>query len=190
MLQVARNVTDGIGGFLLGKCYLILDRDTKYSQGFREFLEREGIKVIRLPPRSPNLNAYAERFVRSIKDELIYRMIFFGAASLRRAFKEYMAHYHIERNHQGLSNRLLRPSSGVSRSDGVVNRRKRLGGMLSYYQLVGLVRADGLLIQALDVRRQQAVQAKLAALLLRERRAFVQPWAFEEIHPARAFLQT
>ena len=131
MLQVACNFTDGIGGFLLGKCYLILDRDTKYSQGFREFLEREGIKVIRLPPRSLNLNAYAERFVRSIKDELIYRMIFFGEASLRRAFKEYMAHYHIERNHPGLGNRLLRPSSGVSRSDGVVNRRKRLGGMLS-----------------------------------------------------------
>ena len=85
-------------------------------------------------PRSPNLNAYAERFVRSIKDELIYRMIFFGEASLHLAFKEYMAHYHIERNHQGLGNRLLRPSSGVSRSDSVVNRRKRLGGMLSYYQ--------------------------------------------------------
>ncbi|MGH8489639.1 MAG: integrase core domain-containing protein [Gammaproteobacteria bacterium] len=86
--------TRSVDGFLLDKRYLILDRDTKYSQAF---LEREDIDIIRLPPRSPNLNAYAERFVRSIKEELINRMIFFGEASLRRAIREYMVHYHTER---------------------------------------------------------------------------------------------
>ena len=110
-----------------------LDRDTKYSQAFRGFLEREGIDIIRLPPRSPNLNAYAERFVRSIKEELINRMIFFGEASLRRAIREYMAHYHTERNHQGLGNQLIKPSNVVTLPSSVIHRRERLGGMLSYY---------------------------------------------------------
>jgi len=74
---------------------------------FRGFLEREGIEILRLPPRSPNLNAYAERFVRSIKEEMIRRMIFFGQAPLRRAIREYLAHYHAERNHQGLGNHVV-----------------------------------------------------------------------------------
>ena len=65
------------------------------------------MEIIRLPPKSPNLNAYAERFERSIKDECLNRMIFIGEASLRRAVREFMAHYHAERNHQGLGNRLI-----------------------------------------------------------------------------------
>src|SRR6266849_5427441 len=109
MLQIARNVTDLQSGALRAKRYLIIDRDTKYSQQFRRLVEDSGTKVIRLPPRSPNLNAYAERFVRSIKDECLDRMIFVGQASLRRAVREYIEHYHIERNHQGLENRLLHP---------------------------------------------------------------------------------
>ena len=99
MMQVGRNLTDVVDGFLLGKRYLIVDRDTQYSQAFRGLLERS-IESIRLPPKSPNLNAYAERFVRSIKEEIIHRMILFGEASLRRALREYMGHYHTERNHQ------------------------------------------------------------------------------------------
>jgi transposase InsO family protein len=95
------------------KRYLILDRDAKYSDGFRNVLLREGIHVVRLPPRSPNLNAFAERFVRSIKEECLNRMIFFGQASLRHAITQYMAHYHGERNHQGIGNRLLQPLSTV-----------------------------------------------------------------------------
>jgi transposase InsO family protein len=86
MTQIARNLTDLNDGFLRGKRYLILDRDTKYSDAFRSVLVREGIQVIRLPPRSPNLNAFAERFVRSIKEECLSRMIFFvriGIASAR-----------------------------------------------------------------------------------------------------------
>ena len=82
---------------------------------------------------SPNLNAYAERFVRSIKDECLNRMIFVGQASLRRAIAHYMAHYHAERNHQGLANRLIRPEPGPELVNGSVYRRPRLGGMLNYY---------------------------------------------------------
>jgi transposase InsO family protein len=131
--QIARNVTDADAGFLRGKTHLILDRDTKYSDAFRALLAREGIHVIRLPPRSPNLNSYAERFVRSIKEECLSRLIFFGAASLRRAITQYLSHYHRERNHQGLGNRLLQPGAAIGELHGPVIRRQRLGGMLSYY---------------------------------------------------------
>lgn len=109
MTQVARNLTDTESGFLRGPQCLILDRDTEYSAEFRNALDREGIHLIRLPPRSPNLNAFAERFVRSLKTECLNRMIFFGQDSLRHAVREFMAHYHAERNHQGLENRLVRP---------------------------------------------------------------------------------
>ena len=102
MLQVGRNLIDEESGALASKRYLILDRDAKYSQQFRRLIEEGGTEVIRLPPMSPNLNAHAERFVRSIKHECSNRMIFFGQASLRRAIGEFMAHYHEERNHQGL----------------------------------------------------------------------------------------
>ena len=81
-------------GALHAKRYLIIDRDTKYSEQFRRLIRDNGTKVIRLPPMSPNLNAYAERFVRSIKDECLNRMIFIGQASLRRAVAEYLDHYH------------------------------------------------------------------------------------------------
>src|SRR6266581_8722326 len=107
MLQIARNVTDSQVGALHSKRYLIIDRDTKYSEQFRRLIRDNGTKVIRLPPRSPNLNAYAERFVRSIKEECLDRMIFVGQASLRRAVREYVEHYQRERNHQGLENRLI-----------------------------------------------------------------------------------
>lgn len=132
MTQIARNVTDTEDGFLRGKRYLILDRDTKYSAEFRNALDREGIHLIRLPPRSPNLNAFAERFVRSIKSECLNRMIFFGQDSLQHAISQFMAHYHAERNHQGLENRLLRPAPVITPSQPV-RQRQRLGGMLNYY---------------------------------------------------------
>jgi putative transposase len=132
MMQVARNLTDVDDAFLRGKRYLILDRDTKYSNAFRSLLVQDGIKIIRLPPNSPNLNAYSERFVRSIKEECLNRMIFFGQASLRHAVKHFMAHYHAERNHQGLGNRLLHISI-TALFNGPIQRRERLGGMLNYY---------------------------------------------------------
>ena len=115
------------------KSYLIIDRDTKYSQQFRRLVQDSGTKVIRLPPMSPNLNAYAERFVRSIKDECLDRMIFVGQASLRRAVREYIEHYHRERNHQGLANRLLYAPTLVPANSGPIDCHARLGGTLNFY---------------------------------------------------------
>ena len=110
-----------------------MDRDTKYSAAFRAALTRERIEPIRLPPRSPNLNAYAERFVRSVKTECTGRMVFLSRSSLERALTQYLAHYHEERNHQGLQNRLLKRSDRPIHLGGRVERRERLGGMLNFY---------------------------------------------------------
>ena len=136
MLQMTRNAFDCEQGILCDMRYLIIDRDTKYSDGFRQLISSQGIEVVRLPPRSPNLNAYAERFDRSVKEECLNRMIFIGQSSLRRAISAYVVHYHHERNHQGLSNRLIRPSGAESDSRGTVRLRRRLGGMLNYYERV------------------------------------------------------
>ena len=133
MTQIARNVTDTHDGFLRDTQYLIMDRDTKYSDAFRGIITRAGTDVVRLPPRSPNLNAFAERFVRSIKEECLNRMIFVGRASLQHAATQYLTHYHSERNHQGLCNRLLIAADGVYEPCVTVKRRERLGRMLSYY---------------------------------------------------------
>ncbi len=152
MLQVGRNMLDDADGVLRGKRYLIIDRDSKYSLRFREIAEEGGTAVIRLPPLSPNLNAFAERFVRSIKEECLGKMIFFGQGSLRRAITEYVAHYHEERNHQGLGNRRIRPSPVCAANEGVVRRRPRLGGMLSYYYRLA---AESLRSIFRTVRRQR-----------------------------------
>ncbi len=133
MMQVGRNLTDPVDGFLLHKRFLILDRDNKFTTDFRNLIEHSGTNVIRLPHRSPNLNAYAERFVLSIKSECLERMIFFGERSLRRAVAEFVRHYHGERNHQGLDNQLIKPDEAVGSRQGGVQCRQRLGGMLNYY---------------------------------------------------------
>ncbi len=133
MMQIGRNLTDVSGGFLADKRFLIMDRDRKYCEGFRSLLEESGTNVLRLPPRSPNLNAYAERFVLSIKQECLERMIFFSEKSLRRAVFAYVAHYHRERNHQGLDNRLIEPEEGVREKGRKVCCRERIGGILKFY---------------------------------------------------------
>ena len=133
MTQVAKNLTDSIDGFLLGKRYVLMDRDGKFSPRFRGILDNEGAKPLRLPPRSPNLNSYLERFMRSLKSESLDRMIFFGEKSLRRAVTAYLEHYHAERNHQGLDNSLIDPGEEVGAVAGKIECRKRLGGMLRYY---------------------------------------------------------
>ena len=92
------------------KRYLIHDRDPLYTAQFLGILVESGVESLKLPPRSPNLNAFAERFVKSIKEECLERMIFFGEDALRTAIREYLTHYHAERNHQGLNNRLLIPT--------------------------------------------------------------------------------
>ena len=137
IIQIGRNMTDVETGMLLGKRKLIIDRDTKYCHDFRQLLEQSGTAVIRLPPRSPNLNAYAERFVGSIKSECLNRLIFFGGASLRRAVREFALHYHHERNHQGMENQILTPSANDEQySTGPIRCHSRLGGMLNYYDRV------------------------------------------------------
>jgi len=109
MIQIARNLTDGVDGFFEGRRYLIHDRDPLYTQQFLSMLGEAGIESVKLPPRSPNLNPYAERFVRTIKEGCLDQMIFFGENSLRQAIHEFVIHYHRERNHQGLENRLITP---------------------------------------------------------------------------------
>ena len=133
MQQIGRNVTDCVDGFLSNFRYVILDRDPLYADAFRRLLEGAGIKVIRLPARSPNLNAYAERFVRTIKESCLNRMIFFGEDTLRRAISEFMIHYHHERSHQGLGNRLIDPQDEAGSLEGSLQCRERLGGVLRYY---------------------------------------------------------
>jgi hypothetical protein len=107
MTQIGRNLTDPVDGLLAGKRYLIHDRDPLFTGVFLTMLEGCGIESVKLPPRSPNLNAYAERFVRSIKESCLDRLILFGESSLRTAVGEFIEHYHHERNHQGLENRLV-----------------------------------------------------------------------------------
>ncbi len=133
MNQIGRNLTDAFDGFLLDVRYLILDRDSTYTGAFRDLLKQAGIKAVRLPARSPNLNAYAERFVRTIKEGCLDRMIFFGEQSLRNAIREFVTHYHHERNHQGLGNRLIDPKHEIGSVAGSVACGERLGGMLRYY---------------------------------------------------------
>jgi putative transposase len=133
MLQVARNLNDAEAGFLCGKKYLLMDRDTKFSETFRVTLEQGGVEAVRLPPRSPNLSPHIERFMRSAKEECLERMIFFGARALQAAVVAFLEHFHAERNHQGLGNRLIEPGEEVGRLAGEVVCRERVGGMLRYY---------------------------------------------------------
>jgi putative transposase len=91
------------------------------------------VKPVILPPRRPNLNAHYERFVRSIKEEALDQMVMFGERFLHHGLRQYLAHYHTERNHQGLDNQLIGPELERSRQGDVVVRRDRLGGLLSYY---------------------------------------------------------
>jgi hypothetical protein len=132
MKQVGRNLTDCLDGFLCECRYLIHDRSTLFTKEFLSILEGAGVKSVRLPARSPNLNACAERFVRSIKSECLDRMILIGEGSLRRAVGQFCEHYHRERNHQGLENRIIEREFGPA-GEGEVNCRERLGGLLRYY---------------------------------------------------------
>ena len=133
MTQIARNLTDPDEGFLNGTRYVIMDRDAKFCPAFRRFLQKAGTQPVLLPPRSPNLNAYVERFMRSIKSECLSRLIFIGEKSLKRAVSAYLEHYHRERNHQGLDNRLITPGDEVGQVVGTIECRERLGGLLRYY---------------------------------------------------------
>jgi integrase-like protein len=129
--QMARNLTDVDEGFLNGRRYLIHDRDPLFTDEFRRILRSGGVKTVKLPAQSPDLNAYAERFVRSIREECLSRVIPLGERHLRWVVGEYMKHYHLERNHQGLGNEMIEPIEEPGR--GRVVCRGRLGGLLKYY---------------------------------------------------------
>jgi hypothetical protein len=135
MRQVACNATlEGIGR-LNGCRYLLHYRDAKFCSEFRETLAAGGVKCLRLPACSPNLNAFAERWVRSVKEECLSHLILFGEASLRKALTQFQEHYHSERNHQGKGNVLLFPAA-EERPKGrmsPIECRERLGGLLKYY---------------------------------------------------------
>src|SRR5437879_10313424 len=134
MMQIARNMTMEQWGFLSPGQYLIHDRDDTFCPAFQRLIDEAGVKRMPLPPRSPNLNAYAERWVRSVKEECLSRLILCGEASLRHALTQYGAHFHHERNHQGKGNVLLFPAvSRDTESQGTKQCRERLGGLLKYY---------------------------------------------------------
>jgi transposase InsO family protein len=135
MQQVARNASMQDSGYLNGCRYLLHDHDQKFCREFQDTLAAGGVKCLRLPARSPNLNAHAERWVRSIKEECLSRLILFGENSLRRVVSEFLEHYHQERNHQGKNNVLLFPAPAPlepGRRPGI-HCRERLGGLLRYY---------------------------------------------------------
>jgi putative transposase len=133
--QVARNATMEGTGYLNGRRYLLHDRDQKFCREFQQTLAAGGVKCLTLPARSPNLNCYSERWVRSVKAECLSQLILFGESSLRRTLKNFCQHYHGERNHQGKGNKLLfhQPCPADCARRGTVRCRKRLGGLLKYY---------------------------------------------------------
>ncbi len=125
--QMARELTNHEDGFLNRKKHLIMDRDTKFCESFRTLLSNEDVEPVRLPPRSPNMNAHLERFFGSLKSECLDRLILFGE-------KEYLEHYHAERPHQGLGNDLIVPMQTTSSLDGKIETTERLGGLLRSYR--------------------------------------------------------
>jgi putative transposase len=134
MEQIGHSATQDTWGYLHPCRYVLHDRDTKFCASFRSALASGGVKTISLPARSPNLNAFAERWVRSVKQECLSKLILFGEAPLSRVLAEYSRHYHSERNHQGKSNKLLFPHPDELNQPGPVECRHRLGGLLKYYR--------------------------------------------------------
>jgi putative transposase len=132
MTQAARCLTGAVDGFLVGYRALICDRDKKSTDGFRRLLEGAGVRLVQTPIQAPNANAYAERFVRSIREECLDRLILFGERRLRHVVDQFVAHYHGERNHQGLGNELIARQSDQNGGTHLCCR-ERLGGLLRYY---------------------------------------------------------
>ena len=129
--QIARSATQESWGYLSRCRYVLHDRDKKFCASFRSVLTAAGVKPILLPAKSPNLNAYAERWVRSVKQECLSRLVLLGEGPLQRSLTEYAAHYHLERNHQGKGNKLLTPP--VEHKGLKIHCLHRLGGLLKFY---------------------------------------------------------
>jgi len=133
MIQIARNLTDAEDGFLVGMRHLVLDRDPVFTAAFRKLLMDCGVKVVRLPARSSNLNAYVERFVLSIKSECLDRIVPLGDTHLRWAVSQYILHYNAQRPHQGLDGALIEGDGRSVSAEGEVRCRERVGGTLRFY---------------------------------------------------------
>jgi putative transposase len=133
MAQAARNLVDIFDGFLKDHRYFIVDRDPLFTKKFRGILKDHGVKTVRLPARSPNLNAYAERFVLTIKTECLNHIVPLGERHLRRAVRQFAEHYHLERNHQGLDNALIMRTAEPANQNAPIVCRERLGGFLKHY---------------------------------------------------------
>jgi putative transposase len=127
-----RSLSNAMDGILADGCVLICDRDRKWSRAALALLHQEGVRIIQTPFRAPNCNAYAERFVRSIKEECLERVILLGERHLRCTIAEFVTHYQSERNHQGIGNELIQPLDRAN-DKGPVRRRQRIGGVLNYY---------------------------------------------------------
>jgi len=134
VVQRFREMTFEDDPFLKDKNYLIVDRGTVFTDKLDRLLKGEGIKLLRLPPSSPNLNAHVERFNRTIKDEALNRVILFGEAHLRRVVEEFAEFYHEERPHQGIGNRIIDGTPGPT--SGEIHCRERLGGLLKFYHRI------------------------------------------------------
>jgi transposase InsO family protein len=135
MMQVARNLTMDGWGVLKPGHYLIHDRDTKFCAAFKQVLDGVGVKRLRLPPRSPNLNAIAERWVRAVKSEALSQLILFGERSLHHVLSAYVTHYHTEHCHQGLGNVIPFPArQAANHHEGPIGCSERLGSLLKYYE--------------------------------------------------------
>jgi transposase InsO family protein len=139
MVQMARNLTDCEEGFLKGKRAIIHDRDPLFTKKFQETMRAGGVRCIKMPKQSPNLNAYAERFVWSIKHECVNKLILFGERHVRHVVEQYVAHYNEDRPHKGLDYRRPagadKPPPDQPPEDSQVQCRQRLGGLLkSYYR--------------------------------------------------------
>ena len=138
VIQTMRHLTDPVErvirveGVIRTRSILICDRDRKWCVAVQQFLETAGVRVVQTPFRAPNCNAYAERFVRAIKEECLDKVILLGERHLRRTVSEFVAHYHGERNRQGLGNELI-DRLQQQPACGLVRRRQRLGGILSFY---------------------------------------------------------
>jgi hypothetical protein len=133
MMQMVRNSVDERPGCLRGCRYVRHHRDAKFCAAFDDVLRSKGVRCLRLPPQSPNLNAFAERWVRSVKEECLSKLILFGEGSLRHALDEFIEHFHMERNHQGKGDMLLFPAARTNTSGRRIKCRTRLGGLLCYY---------------------------------------------------------
>jgi hypothetical protein len=136
MQQIARNLTDSVDGFLREAKYLIHDRDPLFTEAFTTMLRQRGVKCVKIPAQSPNCNPHAERFLKTIRYECLNQFVFFGERHLRHVVKEFMAHYHAERFHQGLGGQLIQKPAGSAKENGVHGKvvcRSRLGGMLNFY---------------------------------------------------------